>query len=159
MSYLLHQLPPTRNDAVDKCLRALAPIKNDFNGIVVTGLSGITIGSIVAYFMDKTLTIIRKPHEECHGNTVEGPIPRKYIILDDFISSGDTIIRIMSQLKTTAYFAGITDPIALPINICVYDHSVNIITKYQWKVDRPFDLEYIDNHPNLLKVIARKGVK
>jgi orotate phosphoribosyltransferase len=68
--------------------------RNDiqFDAIAARGLSGFLFAPIVAMALNKTLLMVRKG-ERCHsGHTVEGDYgARNYIIIDDFISSGNTI--------------------------------------------------------------------
>lgn len=67
-----------------------------FDAIAFRGLSGSLVAPIVAHMMDKTLLAVRKG-EQCHSvHMVEGDHnARRYVILDDFISSGTTVREIL----------------------------------------------------------------
>lgn len=73
--------------------------------IVVTGISGIVTGSIIAYRLNKPLTIIRKKSEKTHGMEYEGYVPEKgtnVLWIDDFIVSGNTRNRVYDILMRKA---------------------------------------------------------
>jgi orotate phosphoribosyltransferase len=79
------------------CTKVIKTIKEkglEFDAIVVRGVSGITIGSIVSSRMRKQLIVVRKDNDGSHADTrVEGIIKGrdfKFIFLDDLICSGDT---------------------------------------------------------------------
>lgn len=74
--------------------------------VAVRGKSGVSMAYALAMLIDIDIVIVRKPDENSHGARVEGwgGNVEKYIILDDFISSGRTcleIIRILSSLEDT----------------------------------------------------------
>lgn len=73
-----------------------------FDSIAFCGLSGALVAPIVAYKMGKTLLAVRKEDEDCHScHTVEGDMAtRRYLILDDFISSGNTVDHIFDSVQT-----------------------------------------------------------
>lgn len=73
----------------------------DCDTIAVRGVSGITIGSVVAYLRKKGLAVVRKDLANNHsGNRVESPDDvSKYVIVDDFVSSGETVYRIVAAMK------------------------------------------------------------
>lgn len=68
--------------------------------IVVTGISGMSIGFPVAHKLGMKLAVVRKGRERSHAsNCIEGYQPNKeYIILDDFIDTGATIRRIHKEI-------------------------------------------------------------
>lgn len=82
------------------------------NGVIASGISGITMASMVAYEMDIDLVIVRKDNEKHHSShTVEGlrlwtTEERKdgemsnLVLIDDFIESGATVKRIQSTLDS-----------------------------------------------------------
>lgn len=103
--YLGHlESPDTLNEKVCEILQFLRDDPRDFDAIVVTGLSGMVLGSIIAHQLGKQLTIVRKkPREESsHASyIVEGLLTRdhKFIILDDLICTGRTRDRIMQEMR------------------------------------------------------------
>ncbi len=73
--------------------------------IVVQGTSGVSIGFAALMLHDFPLVMVRKPDENSHGSPVEGPRGHKvkrYIILDDFVDTGDTVRRIAAKLNLLA---------------------------------------------------------
>lgn len=87
--------------------RGDSPIK--FDAIAARGLSGFLFAPIVAMTLNKTLLVVRKG-ESCHsGRTVEGDVgARSYIIIDDFISSGNTVAATVNDIAE-----------AVPLAVCV----------------------------------------
>lgn len=69
--------------------------------IAVRGVSGVAVGPILAYLCKKGIAIIRKNRQDNHsGNYLESPFRVKnYIIVDDFVSSGETIYAITEIMK------------------------------------------------------------
>lgn len=69
-------------------------------GIVCTGLSGILIGVTVASEMKRAFAIVRKAGEKSHADyEVEGYKMDEYIVVDDFLVTGDTIKRIIRKMN------------------------------------------------------------
>ena len=64
------------------------------DAVAVTGKSGLSLAFATLMLIDFPLIVVRKRGENSHGNPIEGTRSvdvRKYIILDDFVSSGDTV--------------------------------------------------------------------
>lgn len=106
-----------RRFAVSVLVRYLQPrlIAGDFTHIYVRGVSGITIGSMVAYELDAPLVVLRKAEKgQHHGdNQIEGLTGlAKCCIIDDLISTGKTI-EIMEDRLKEGQLAG----------ICLYQSS------------------------------------
>ena len=74
-----------------------------FDGFVVTGVSGIVMGSILCRSLRKDLVIVRKDNDGSHsGYSVENyKTSKNYIFLDDFVSSGKTFRRVKDKIKET----------------------------------------------------------
>ena len=69
-------------------------------GIAFRGVSGMLVGIRVADRTGREYTIIRKPGESMHSPwRIEGWRPAQYVIIDDFVSSGDTIKAIVKEMK------------------------------------------------------------
>jgi len=76
-------------------LRKITP----FDGIVVTGTSGLLVGPSIASHLDKHLIVVRQ-HLNCYSPfMVEGVIPFNYVIVDDLICSGNTVRYILDAMK------------------------------------------------------------
>lgn len=80
-----------------------------FDYIVFTGISGASIAWPVCYKLKIPAIVVRKPGEKSHGYPVEGVGAnkcKKYIIIDDFISSGNTIRKIIDSIESNDYDVG-----------------------------------------------------
>ena len=73
-----------------------------FDAIACRGVSGLMIAAPVALLLDKPLIVVRKSIEGSHSSfMVEGYLPRRlrYIIIDDFVETGDTIRQIIEEIS------------------------------------------------------------
>lgn len=74
--------------------------------VAFRGVSGAMIAPIVAYKLGLNPIGIRKPNESCHSGTtkarltLDGHLVERYVIVDDFITSGDTVRRIIGDPVT-----------------------------------------------------------
>lgn len=88
--------------AVDACVSALKLWGLDkFDAIAWTGNSGAMVAPVVAYLLGKHQLPIRKPGQPSHVSArVDWPSGEvgRYIIIDDFIASGGTILYIVNTL-------------------------------------------------------------
>ena len=73
-----------------------------FDAIAITGVSGAGIGFAVSYITGIPCIYVRKSKNKTHGKLIEGPNKdiKSYIILDDFIVTGETIKRVVKNLKS-----------------------------------------------------------
>jgi adenine/guanine phosphoribosyltransferase-like PRPP-binding protein len=78
----------------------------DFDAFAFRGMSGALIAPVLAMLCGKSLIMVRKMKEDgsksdCHSKErVEGDLSAtKYIIVDDFISSGQTITNIIQEIS------------------------------------------------------------
>lgn len=83
---------------IERAREELADV--DFDTFVVTGLSGASVASLLAYTLGKNYLILRKPDDtSTHSSRrAVGKIGKRWVFLDDFICSGDTRDRVMEQL-------------------------------------------------------------
>lgn len=96
-----------RNRTVAAIVKTLRANKVKYDTIAVTGVSGVTMGSMVAFHLKKRLAIVRKKSDTTHSwiNVEHLPESRnkgkfhRYVIIDDLISSGDTVKNIASSIK------------------------------------------------------------
>ncbi len=103
--------------------------------IVVQGTSGVSIGFAALMLHDFPLVMVRKPDENSHGSPVEGPRGHKvkrYIILDDFVDTGETVRRIVAKLNLLADNEGAARPECVGVLCYKRDEQV-------WR-DMPYDL-------------------
>ena len=73
--------------------------------VVVHGNSGVSCGfaALMASDEDFNLVLLRKDNDNSHGAPIEGPDGHrlgKYLILDDFVSSGATMNRVRDKIDT-----------------------------------------------------------
>jgi len=75
--------------------------KLKFTHMVCTGISGQSVGWPISFITGIPLVVIRKALEKSHGSRIVGQsgLCSKYIIIDDFISSGETIERVIREMK------------------------------------------------------------
>lgn len=105
-----------RKICVDQAIHHLRPLAHQFDAIAVRGMSGATVGAIIAHALGKDLILVRKPEvgpgsEESHTRRkVEGPLNRtplaRYLIVDDFEVTGTTITAIKERIGESAIYAG-----------------------------------------------------
>lgn len=111
MGYLIQALEPHNLRMHAQSLTcAIETYNSGYDAIAVSGNSGSIMAGILSINLDKPIIVVRKG-ESCHGEQVELPSlnwdgtnfteqPRRYIIVDDGISSGATIQRILSNIGT-----------------------------------------------------------
>jgi adenine/guanine phosphoribosyltransferase-like PRPP-binding protein len=112
---------------VDNTIRVLKKLKKEipFDAIAFTGTSGAAVAYPLSYRMQLPLICIRKPTDNSHyfnsGNgEIEGFVhTERYLIIDDFTCSGDTLHRIINVIAKD-----------LPQAECV------AIALYTWEVSR-----------------------
>jgi hypothetical protein len=88
---------------IAQAVKILTPIRDTFDGIAFRGMSGAVPAPILALKLRKSLLLVRKgkDKEKCHSvYDVEGDkAVRSYIIVDDQISTGETVADIMKKVK------------------------------------------------------------
>lgn len=122
-SYLTHPLvPETRNLIIASLARQLSDL--DFDQVVVSGVSGISMGSMLAFLLDKPLAVIRKNTEDGHSSkTWEGRHGGRCIFVDDFVSTGQTMTRMAKEARN----------VGAKVVACVF-----------YATDKPYGLQYSD---------------
>lgn len=81
----------------------LRPHRSEFDAVLGTGLSGISVAPTVAMRLRKKLLLVRKSTSDCHGwclvvgsnALAEGA---RVAMVDDFCSSGETVARVVVAL-------------------------------------------------------------
>lgn len=80
--------------------RAILASGLEYNAIAFHGMSGALIVPMLAWRLRKGMIVCRKPTEHSHGGDFEGLYKGgNYIIVDDFISGGDTIRGIIDTIN------------------------------------------------------------
>jgi len=110
----------------------------DFDAIAFRGLSGALVAPIVAMQMGKTLIAVRRRNESRHTtHLAEGDLgARRYVILDDFICSGDTVRAIVSGIEAEFTDGGLSVPECIGVlQYCYLDEwrerwSLTDVTRY-----------------------------
>lgn len=86
---------------------AIAKLAQEVNAdcVIVHGNSGVSCGFAALMYHNFNLVLLRKDNDNSHGSPIEGPNEhciRRYIILDDFISSGETVRRVRRKVHELA---------------------------------------------------------
>ena len=102
--------------------------KTGATSVVVHGNSGVSCGfaALMLSAEDFNLVLLRKDNDNSHGAPVEGPAGhrlQKYLILDDFVSSGATMNRVRDKINTLHEQAHWSSPRPECVGIVLYgDH-------------------------------------
>lgn len=101
--HLSRLVPPEKMRAtVELALKFLE--RYEYDTLAFSGLSGFLLGPVLCYLTGKEMIAVRKPGDNTHSfYTVEGnKNAERYIIVDDFIGSGETVRRIENEVKNFA---------------------------------------------------------
>lgn len=93
---------------VAACLPALMH-STGATSVVVTGKSGIAMAFAVCMLIDINIVVVRKRGENSHGNPIEGADGTclgDYLVLDDFVSSGETVRNIRDSIEERERLGG-----------------------------------------------------
>lgn len=114
-SYLQHVFEPGLfQRSVDKTLAAAECLKKStgFDTIAFSGMSGAAMAFMLSHWMNVPLLCVRKREDTSHyvkqsrkfleGNATD---VRKYLIVDDFISSGATVQYMIDTISSANYQA------------------------------------------------------
>lgn len=93
---------------LERAFQALAPIANTFQAIAFTGNSGAMFGPALVLRLNKQMILVRKYGESSHSSrSVEGVAePCDYIFVDDLVSSGETISRVVETIESRRATSG-----------------------------------------------------
>lgn len=112
----------TRKERVEHTCNKLLPHLEEFDTIVLSGYSSATIGSIVAHELEKNLAIAPKATDKRNsGLLMEAVLDARAVFVDDLISSGKTVERVVTCIKNT--------------NI-EYDASIQLVAVCLWQQQR-----------------------
>lgn len=73
----------------------------DYDTFVVTGMSGAVVAGLLAHALGKSYLLLRKP-DDTSTHSYEralGKLGRRWVFLDDFVSSGATRRRVHAQME------------------------------------------------------------
>lgn len=101
----------TLRDYAERTAEELRARRGEYDFVAVTGQSGMSVAFAALMFYDFPLVVVRKG-ERTHGTMIEGDAERvgRYIVVDDFISSGSTLRRINKELCEWAVARGHATP-------------------------------------------------
>ena len=152
---LSHSLVTTKN--VNKIAKLLK--RYDFDGIAFRGMSGALVAPLLAFVCKKSLLMVRKPKTEemSHADyPVEGDANvKRYIIIDDFMSSGNTCRTIVKQVNVFA-------PTAICIGVLFYNDPIKygsaakIESLYRHFTDNSPLICYVAENPELYRIKNEK---
>lgn len=92
--------------------------KLGFDSIAFTGLSGASVAYPLSFKTGLPLICVRKGEKRHSLFSLEGNLScQKYIIVDDTISTGDTVSKIVSRIKKSI-------PDAKCVGIVLYDYHI-----------------------------------
>lgn len=76
----------------------------EFDSIAFIGMSGALLAPTLAYVMNKELIALRKQPSNSHSfHSIEGyAATKKYIVVDDFICTGETLRDVIKRMKDFA---------------------------------------------------------
>ena len=80
--------------------------RTNADSVVVYGNSGVSCGFAALMYHNFNLVLLRKDNDNSHGSPIEGPEGhevRRYLILDDFISSGETVRRVRRKVTELSF--------------------------------------------------------
>lgn len=117
----------------DQICQWLEGHKDEFDSIAFRGLSGGIVAPIIAVRMKKKILAVRKPTENAHScNKFEGDASaQRYIIIDDFVSTGETIKKIVESIEC-GYREHAGFGIEMPpkcVGLCLYNQELYSATE------------------------------
>lgn len=88
---------------IDRAKKALADV--DFDTMVGTGFSGGVVIPALAMAMGKSFVLVRKEEDTSHHGPgrLLGHLGRRWIFVDDFISTGKTRQRVLDKVAEAAH--------------------------------------------------------
>jgi len=95
-------------DVIAEAQTALADV--EFDTLVGTGFSGGVVIPALALAMDKKWTLIRKESDDSHhgGGRLIGSLGKRWVFVDDFVSSGATRTRVLEKIEAGAVLHDLT---------------------------------------------------
>jgi len=137
--YLAYLLTPLKlRHLINNAIRILP--KKNFDSIAFRGMSGAIIAPIIATKLKKNLIMVRKREATSHSvSRVEGfSKSKRYVIVDDFVESGETAANIYYEVKDFAPKAECVGLLVVSDGINGNEpvfHTLNYIRKrfsYKW---------------------------
>lgn len=124
-----------RQEMIKNAVKILS--KYDFDGIACTGVSGLMVVPQLCEILDKNIIVVRKIKETRYSPfDYEGVPPKKYIIVDDLVSSGNTVQRILQLFKEEIPSAECVGYYSYLSNECAYTRATSVFKKV-------YDINYL----------------
>jgi orotate phosphoribosyltransferase len=108
--YPMHLKPAMNSEqrlrTIQRAIQMLQP--HNFDTLAFSGISGSSIGFILAHILNKEVISVRQPGvmRRAGGRDVEGyRKAQRYIIVDDLISTGKTVARVIRGVRQLAFHA------------------------------------------------------
>jgi orotate phosphoribosyltransferase-like protein len=147
-SYLQTIYEPTRfTRTVDRAVEEAEKLlqQKEFDTVAFTGMSGAAMAYLLAYKLKVQLLCIRKTTDGSHfhqtfpygakGLVCEGNLgTKRYMIVDDFITSGNTVNQIINSVSKEA-------PGAKCVAILMYAQSYSSICSHH-TLEKPFEVTH-----------------
>ena len=121
--------PPELSRRLKAAIPAFERLRYDlnFDAVAFTGSSGACIAFVLAYETNIPLLYVRKPREKSHGNNLESNLRtsiKKYLIVDDFIDSGDTVRNMVKRINRACTAKSMNPP--EPVGVFLFDTTAFI---------------------------------
>jgi len=85
----------------ENAIRCLNGVSVDFDTMVGMGLSGSLVVPVLARLFDVNFAIVRKEYSSHDHSEIVGRIGHRWIFVDDFICSGQTLQRVKNVMDVT----------------------------------------------------------
>lgn len=88
-----------REKVIKQAVKLLSPRLDEFDVIACRGYSGMIVAPTIAYLLKTEIFIVRKSGEATHSaKSCMGSLGYRYLVIDDFIQTGETIRQITQEL-------------------------------------------------------------
>lgn len=104
---------------VREAVAILTPVHKEFDTLVGTGFSGGIIIPALALRLRKRFVLIRKESDDSHHGSgrLLGELGKRWIFVDDFVSSGATRNRVIEKVEAAAL---------------LHDHETELVGNYYY---------------------------
>ena len=110
-------------------------VETGATSVVVHGNSGVSCGfaALMLSDVDFNIVLLRKDNDNSHGSPIEGPeghFLERYLILDDFVSTGATMNRIRDKIIVLHKQANPVEAAPECVGIVLYGHHSSSSFKF-----------------------------
>lgn len=90
----------TLKKTIKRVKQVLLPLVNTFDTIAFRGMSGALVAPSIAAKLEKDVILVRKQGASHSSRICEGRVnAKRYVIIDDFVEYGTTVLNIISEIK------------------------------------------------------------